>query len=76
MARLVVVACEVVALSAVKFCSVVEPVAKIFEAVMPPLNVSAVEVALLGNGYPMVLVTVTLPVEPESEMPEPAASGE
>lgn len=41
MARFVVVACEVVALSAVKFWSDVEPVARMFDAVRPPLNVCA-----------------------------------
>ena len=35
-------------------------------------NVSVVEVELLTNGYPIVFVTVTAPVEPESEMPLPA----
>ena len=39
----------------------------------PPLKVSRVVVALLMNGYPMVLVTVTAPAEPETEIPEPAA---
>ena len=38
----------------------------------PALRVRMVVVAFEGNGYPMVLVIVTAPVEPESEIPEPA----
>ena len=38
----------------------------------PALRVRTVVVAFEGNGYPMVLVIVTAPVEPESEIPEPA----
>lgn len=40
-ARFVVVAWDVVAFSAVKFWSVVEPVARMFDAVRPALNVCA-----------------------------------
>ena len=39
---------------------------------IPPEKVRRVVVAFEGNGYPMVLVMVTAPVEPESEIPEPA----
>ena len=53
---MVVVAWEVVARTPVKFWRVVEPVARMLEAVRPALNAIWVEVALLGNGYPMVLV--------------------
>jgi hypothetical protein len=50
-ARLVVVACEVVAKFAVKSCKVVEPVVRMFVAVSPPLKAIWVVVALFGNGY-------------------------
>ena len=78
-AKLVVVAFVVVALTPVKFWRVVEPVARIFVAVSsdvvrPPLNAIEVVVALPINGYAIVLVNVTAPVDADTAMPAPATN--
>lgn len=74
---LVMAKLEVVALVPVAFANTKLPVSVVDDrvapvAVRPPLNAIEVVVALEGNGYPIALVTVTAPAEPESEMPEPA----
>ena len=77
-AKLVVVACEVVALSAVKFCKVDEPVASRFAMVASPFAVSVLKVAPLValSCAPMVVEPVMASVVPVALLKSNAAKCE